>query len=108
MELKQAKTVGLKPWKPITVRLLRDQLETFGKENWMVTLVPVSGGYRFHAHPAYSFKESRAICSEKSRRVRVFKNIESALNLARSYGFTAVAVELVTLTELTPIETQTS
>jgi hypothetical protein len=91
----EARLVGEKPSRPVTVRLLRDQLETFGKGNWMVTLVPVEGGYQFHAHPSYGFKESRVIQSEKSRKTRVFRNIESALNLARQYGFSTVNVELV-------------
>jgi thiamine pyrophosphate-dependent acetolactate synthase large subunit-like protein len=92
---REAKRVADKPAKPLTVRLLRDQLETFGRENWMVTIVPFDdGGYTFHAHPSYGFKESRVIQSEKARKVRVFKNIESALNLARAFGFTAVNVEL--------------
>lgn len=83
-----------KPTKPVLVRALREQFATFGLGNWMVTLVPVEGGYTFRAHPSYGYKESRIIVSEKSRKTRVFRNIESAMNLARAYGFTEVAVEL--------------
>ena len=89
------KLVGEKPFRPVTVRVQRDYFETIGKENWMVTLVPVGGGYRFHVHPAYGHKQTNVICSEKSRKVRIFKTVESALRLAKSYGFTSVAVELV-------------
>lgn len=83
-----------RPSKPISVRMLREYIVTFGKEKMMVTLVPVEGGYSFHTHPSYGYKESRVIHSEKSREVRVFHDIRTALNLARSFGFTEVAVEL--------------
>ena len=83
-----------RPTKPVVVRRLRDFFEFTGRGNWMVTLVPVEGGYTFRAHPTYGYKESQVIVSEKSRKVRIFRNIESAMNLARSYGFTEVAVEL--------------
>ena len=39
-------------------------------------------------------KQAQVVCSEKTKEVRVFRNVESALNLARSFGFKAVAVEL--------------
>ena len=86
--------VGKRPANPVTLRALRDQIETFGKEKWMVTLVPVEGGYTFNAHPTYGFKASRVIQSERSKKVRVFKSIDAALNLARSCGFSSVCVEL--------------
>lgn len=94
MEIIGRKMTGEKPFKPVLARVLREQLDMFGRENWMVTLVPVVGGYRFHAHPKYEFRESRVVQSENSKKVRVFKTVEAALNLARSYGFLTVAIEL--------------
>ncbi len=83
-----------KPAKPVLVRMLRDQFEMIGRGNWMVTLVPVDGGYTFRAHPIYGYQESRVVVSEKTKKVRVFKTLESAIKLARDFGFTEVAVEL--------------
>lgn len=83
-----------RPFKPVTVRMLRDHFDIMGRANWMVTLVPVEGGYSFRAHPTYGYKETRAVVSEKTKQVRVFKTLESAVKLAKSYGFTEVAVEL--------------
>lgn len=94
MQIIERKMTGEKPFKPVLARVLRVQLETFGKDKWMVTLVPVEGGYRFHAHPSYEFRESRVIQAENSKKVRVFKTVEAALNLARSFGFLSVAIEL--------------
>lgn len=74
--------------------MLRDQFEMIGRGNWMVTLVPVDGGYTFRAHPTYGYQESRVVVSEKTKKVRVFKTLESAIKLARDFGFTEVAVEL--------------
>lgn len=74
--------------------MLRDQFEMIGRGNWMVTLVPFDGGYTFRAHPAYGYQESRVVVSEKTKKVRVFKTLESAIKLARDFGFTEVAVEL--------------
>jgi len=96
MEVRDRKKIAYSDANPVTVHALRMIIDTFGKENWMVTLVTVEGGYHFHAHPSQPWKQDKTqvVCSEKSKRVRVFKNAESALNLARSFGFKAVAVEL--------------
>lgn len=97
----EAKSVGEKPCIPITESLLRCHIELYGKENMMVTLIPVQGGYQFRTHANYNFKQSAVIQSENTKKIRTFKTVEAALNLARKFGFGSVAIELE------PVETIT-
>jgi hypothetical protein len=90
----EAKSVGEKPCIPITESLLRCHIELYGKENMMVTLIPVQGGYQFRTHANYNFKQSAVIQSENTKKIRTFKTVEAALNLARKFGFGSVAIEL--------------
>ena len=99
-ELNHRRLVAEKPARPLTVRSLVEQFATFGREKWMVTMVPVEGGYQFHVHPTYEFKESRVVKAEKSKQNRVFKSIESGLNLARRFGFSSVVVELKPVSDM--------
>lgn len=100
LEPDQGRLVAEKPARALTVRSLVEQFATFGREKWMVTMVPVDGGYQFHVHPTYAFKESRVVKSEKGQRNRVFKTVESGLNLARRFGFRSVVVELSPVSDL--------
>ena len=94
--LDRGKKIRYLDFSPVTVRTLRELFATFGRGSWMVTLVAVDGGYRFHVHPNqdYSIKDSRVICSEKSKDIRIFKTVESALHVARKFGFEIVGIEL--------------
>lgn len=89
-----AKTVGEKPCLPMTESLLRTHIHLYGKENMMVTLIPVEGGYTFRTHATYNTSRTTVIQAANSKKIRVFKNVQSALNLARKHGFLTVAVEL--------------
>jgi hypothetical protein len=82
------------PVNPTTVEQLRKFLLTFGMEAMMVTLVRVEGGYQFLCHARYQPKLTHCVQGEKSGQLRVFKSVQAALNLAKSFGFDQVAVEL--------------
>lgn len=83
------------PVQLVTVNRFRDLLETFGRDSNMVILRPVEGGYIFRSEPVYQPRRAFEIKSERSGQRRVFKSVESALNVARSFGFSSVQIELV-------------
>lgn len=79
---------------PVTFEALRLSLSLLSMESWMVTLVSVEGGYKFRVHANYKYDRPLELCAEKSKLTRVFKTVESALNVSRKLGFDAVRVEL--------------
>lgn len=88
------KIIGNKESVPVTFEALRLALSLLKMESWMVTLVSVEGGYQFRVHASYQYDRPLVICAEKSKLTRVFKTVESALNVSRKLGFDAVRVEL--------------
>jgi len=82
------------PEKLVTVDQLRGFFDAFDREIFMVTLVSVEGGYQFRVHPTYNPKNAHVVKAEKSGQLRIFKSVQAALNLAKSFGFSEVAVEL--------------
>ena len=86
------------PVQLVAVHRLREFLDVFGsEEKIMVILRPVDGGYVFRAEPIYQPRKAYEIKAERSGRRRVFKSVEAALNVARSFGFSSVQVDLADL-----------
>lgn len=82
------------PSKTASVGEMRGFLSMIDTEDFMVTLVKVEKGYEFLLHPRKTPKSVHALEASGSKRRRCFKNVESALNVARSLGFSVVAVQL--------------
>lgn len=92
--IKQRRPISTFSAAPVTLDGLRLFFDTFGKESTVVTLVQVEGGYEFRTHSSYAGDRCTVLQTGRTRRVRVFKDIESAVNVARKFGFQHVQLEL--------------
>lgn len=82
------------PSQTASVGEMRGFLNMIDMVDFMVTLVKVDKGYEFLLHPKEKPKLVRSLEATGSKRRRCFKTVESALNVARSLGFSVVAVKL--------------